>query len=99
MRHRRKTSAVVVATTAGMNRQKELATYTCTDCGHNTVVQASIDSPFCVHCGGDHLEPQERVCKRTYLLTSDDSELTSINVRVVVAFNPYYGNSERTRRG
>lgn len=79
MRHKRKTSAVVVAATASIDRQKELATYTCSDCGHNTVVQSSIESPFCVHCGGEHLEPQERASAKGHiLLSADDAELASV---------------------
>jgi len=35
---------------------KELATYSCGDCGNYTSVQASLKEPFCVSCGGEDLD-------------------------------------------
>lgn len=51
------TSAILCSETKSIDRNKAMASYCCPDCGNNTVVQASLEDPYCVHCGHSELRP------------------------------------------
>ena len=53
---RRKKRVSLVVSNVPEFEDKEMATYSCDDCGSYTSVQSSLQDPFCVSCGGDALE-------------------------------------------
>jgi len=56
---RRKKLVSVLVSNAPEYEDREMATYSCGDCGAYTAVQASIKEPFCISCGGDSLDQVE----------------------------------------
>lgn len=75
---RKKTSAVFLTSVPKL-RKVEMAAHKCPSCDNTTVVQASIDTPFCVHCGHDDLIPRTMAsAKGKRLLQANDSELAAV---------------------
>jgi len=52
----RKNIVSVIVSNAPEYDDKELATYSCEDCGNLTAVQSSLSEPFCISCGSGELE-------------------------------------------
>jgi DNA-directed RNA polymerase subunit RPC12/RpoP len=76
---KRKTSAVMVAKEQKLDRKKELSSYKCGDCGDHTVVQSSIESPFCVHCSSGNLTKSEvSSIKGKVLQATREEELAAV---------------------
>lgn len=73
------TSAILCASTKKFDNTKTMATYSCPHCKNNTVVQASIEDPYCVHCGHDSLRSTVQASKAgKQLMTTREEELASI---------------------
>lgn len=76
-----KVTAVVVAKTAKMKHKLEMASHVCQHCRKQTVVQASMAQPFCVHCGSENTRPRDHAGLSqagNELLKAKDNELASI---------------------
>lgn len=74
----KRTSVFMVTETPKPDRSLELARHDCKSCKNSTVVQASMDDPFCAHCGSGDMAPAEAAGLRARsLLRADDSEMSS----------------------
>ena len=75
------TSAILVSKGPNVDRNKEMASYTCKCCGNRMTVQASLEVPYCVHCGAgnENLRSQAVAFSQgRRLLKTNDAELAHV---------------------
>lgn len=75
------TSAILVSKGPNVDRNKEMASYTCKCCGNRMTVQASLEVPYCVHCGAgnENLRSQAVAFSQgRRLLKTNEAELAHV---------------------
>lgn len=75
------TSAILVSKDLNVDRNKEMASYACKCCGNRMSVQASLEVPYCVHCGAssENLRSQAVAFSQgRRLLKTNETELAHV---------------------
>lgn len=73
------TSAILCASTQQFDRNKVMASYHCSHCKNSTIVQASLEAPYCVHCGSDKLRPTVKASRAgAQLMATKEEALASV---------------------
>ena len=75
------TSAILVSQNLNVDRNKEMASYSCSCCGNRMTVQASLAEPYCVHCGAENKKLRSNAVafsQGRHLLKTNEQELAHV---------------------